>query len=141
MTTKVTIGNDEVVLSGMYLIPVSESNISILIPETNYMFKISFEEFIEDNSEKKEFKRMEVIDTNESMASVLFSYRSNEKHFGSTKKPNNIFYTLEDSEDSEDTKIKTQYQFSIFVDISPKNSLRMSIQITKKEKQKVNING
>lgn len=143
MISGVMIGSNEVVHSGVYLIPISESNISIKIPETEYTFKISFEEYTENSEEKKDFKRMEILDSNSNMASVLFKYKNTEKHFGSTKKPNNMFYSLEDSDDDEKVKIKIQYQFAIFVEISPRNSLRVNIQITKKpeEKQRVESNG
>ncbi|KHS91535.1 hypothetical protein RC86_10875 [Pectobacterium brasiliense] len=141
MNTTVKIGNDEIVHAGVYLIPLSESNISIYMLETDYTFKISFEEVSEDSTNKDNFQRLKVIEANGNTANVLFSYRSKEKSFGSTKKPNNMFYSLKKSEGEDNVKIKVQYQFSIFVEINPKNSLRVNLQITKKpeEKQKGKI--
>lgn len=128
MSATVKIGNSEVVHSGSYIIPLSTPMISLFIGEANYTFKISFEpaNIIEDEIPK----RLIVQNSDSQHADVIIYYREGEMSFGSTRRPNNLFYTLSKNK-SADFHVKTQYQYAFSVEMKKTNSILLFVQITK----------
>lgn len=125
------VGQNEVIHSGLYIIPISDSCISLHMKEANFTFKISFEEKLDSVNGNEEFQRMLIRESNDDVADVLFYYRGSEKRFGATRKPNNLFYSLRPSENNEQIKLKEQYQFLLSAEIDRKNSITLHIQIIK----------
>jgi len=128
MNTVVKVGENEVILSGVYIIPITTPYISIYMPERDFTFKISFEEASEELSSNVKFNRLKLNKAEPNIADVTFLYKENEKNFKSTRSPNNLFssYRTENG-----VSYKTKHSFNIDFSVDRKNSIELKIQITK----------
>ena len=126
MSAVVKIGENEVVFSGSYTIPINTPHINIYLPEEDFTFRIAFEEGSTENEDGKKKSRMEIIKANGDIADVKFIYYQNEVNFKSTKHPNNLFFSV-----NRERGIKIQYHYNLDFNVDKKNSIALRIQITK----------
>jgi len=128
MSVVVKIAENEIILSGTYMIPIATPYLSIYIPERKFLFKMTFEETSDEILKEEKFKRIKINKAEPKVGDVTFCYKPNELGFKSTKKPNDLFSSFR-TEDG--VRLKTQYQYNIHFNVDRKNSIEVKIQITK----------
>lgn len=126
MSAVVKIGDNEVVFSGSYTIPINTPHINIYLQEQDFTFKISFEEVLLNENEKANKKRLQINKATGDIVDVKFTYHQNETGFKSTRHPNNLFFSID-----RDRKVKVQYHYNLDFNVDRKNSIALQIQITK----------
>lgn len=110
-TVKLT-NSQEIVFSGSYIIPVTESEISIAFKELDFLVKYIFEENVD---EKLNDTKIDFLDCQDNEAFFKVSYNKKKTNIGLLRKTFNLFHIV-DGEKEDGKLTKTQYKVNFNIE-------------------------
>ncbi|MDM3290058.1 hypothetical protein OGW02_10430 [Citrobacter sp. Ce105] len=110
-TVKLT-NSQEIVFSGSYIIPVTESEISIAFKELDFLVKYIFEENVD---EKSNDTKIDFLDCQDNEAFFKVSYNKKKTNIGLLRKTFNLFHIV-DGEKEDGKLTKTQYKVNFNIE-------------------------
>ncbi|WP_320728770.1 hypothetical protein [Enterobacter ludwigii] len=104
--------SQEIVFSGSYIIPMSESEISLDFKDINFLVKYIFEE---NSDEKASDTKIDFLDCGDNEAFFKVLYIKKKSNIGLLRKTFNLFHVVTVDKD-DGTKTKTQYKVNFNIE-------------------------
>lgn len=125
-TVKLT-NSQEIVFSDSYIVPITESEISLDFKEFDFLVKYMFEE---NSDEKADNTKIEFLDCGDNEAFFKVSYNKRKSNIGLLRRTFNLFHIVDDVKD-DGTQTKTQYKVNFNIENKAGAAFLLHFQLIK----------